>query len=217
LFTGFLAGELDLFLTDWLLISSIVIFIVTCFVYPSKAKRKTGNLYSLQKTCDFILAGTTFLMMVFFGNRETTPLHYGVMGNMFASSSSLPADSNQTYKPISEFKKLMMNSEGKKLKWKERKALLKTQVKGIKAASGMSDLGKTLLIILSVIIALGLLALLSALSCELSCNGSEGGAVIVGVLGTALIVFLTFIVIRSIVRKSKKTKPETKKVPAQGS
>jgi len=59
---------------------------------------------------------------------------------------------------------------------------------------------------LAVIVALGLAALVGALACELSCNGSEGAALLVGIGGTALIIFLLIITIRAIKRGKKEPK-----------
>ena len=64
------------------------------------------------------------------------------------------------------------------------------------------------LILLALILAYGV----AALACSLSCAGSDAAAVIVAVLGLTGIVFLTIVLIRGILRKSKKekeTKPES--------
>jgi hypothetical protein len=51
---------------------------------------------------------------------------------------------------------------------------------------------------LSVAVALGLLYLIAALACNLSCAGSDIAAVIVGVGGAGLVIFLLIVVIRKI-------------------
>ena len=100
-------------------------------------------------------------------------------------------------KPFSkkELKKKLKN------KWKEFRKHYKESTKG----------EKTALIILSVIIAAGLLLLLAGLSCEISCSGSEGAAIAVGLLGTGLIIFLLVRVIQRINRG-----PRVKAQPVEG-
>jgi len=62
------------------------------------------------------------------------------------------------------------------------------------------------LIILTCIAAVGLLYLVAALACTLSCNGSDAAAIIVAVLGTVAVIWGAVAVIRSINRKHAKSK-----------
>jgi hypothetical protein len=57
---------------------------------------------------------------------------------------------------------------------------------------------------LSVVVAIGLIYLVAALACSLSCNGSDAAALIVGIGGAALVAFLLIIAIRAITGKKKK-------------
>jgi hypothetical protein len=59
------------------------------------------------------------------------------------------------------------------------------------------------LIILTIVAALGLMALLAMLVCNLSCGGADAAAVLVGILGTAAIVWGVVVIIKRINRKSK--------------
>ena len=97
-----------------------------------------------------------------------------------------------------------------KLSQREKLRLIKDQIKTIKHDKDSSKGDKTLLIILSVIIALGLLSGLAALSCSLSCNGSEALALIVGIGGTFLIIFFLALIIKHISNQSLKKKEKTK-------
>jgi hypothetical protein len=173
--------------------------------YPRK-KEKGMAYYRKQKTCDLLLAGSTFFMILYLGNHPEQAFHYrSPFTSAMASIPVTPGDSVQrSYKPISVFAKSMKGEDGKLLKWKERKKLLKEQVNAIKKSGGMSKKAQTGLIILSVIVALGLLALVGALACNISCNGSEVAAVIVGVGGAALVIFLLILVIRKLSGKKKK-------------
>lgn len=113
----------------------------------------------------------------------------------------------------------MKDENGKTLKWKGRKELLKKQIKGIKKSKETSDGSKVVLILLSVLVAMSLLYLVAAAACSLSCNGSDGAAILVGLGVTAAVVLLTLVVLRAINRKSKKEKPpeENLKTEKQGS
>ncbi|MBC7875010.1 MAG: hypothetical protein H7Y01_13490 [Ferruginibacter sp.] len=180
--------------------------------YPSRSlkKKKLGAaaFYVRQKSCDLLLAGSTFLMIVCLGNRPGQLFRYDMSFNAaLASNTSLPKDSTlNTYKTIAAFSASMKDENGKSLKWKERKKLLKEQVKAIKKSTEPSKGGKVALIILSVIVAIGLLGLVLGLACNLSCSGSDAAAILVGVGGTALVVFLLVITIRAIQGKKKKPK-----------
>jgi membrane protein implicated in regulation of membrane protease activity len=216
--TGFLFDSLNVTFSSAVLFTTVLIFLLAWFKYPSK--KKTTNAfekdrsYIIQKTCDLVLIGSTFIMFVYFGNRQTSPLNYFVLTSS-ANTFSVPKDSAKTYKSLDEFKKMMKDENGKPLKWKERKKLLKNQVKAIKKTNDMSEGGKVALIILCVLLALVLAYGVAALSCSLSCSGAEGAAVVVAILGAAGIVFLTIVLIRGILRKSKKSRPKEVKPDAE--
>ena len=186
--------------------------------YPSKDKKRNKlsatTSYIRQKSCDLILAATTFGMLVYLGNHPDRMFQfYPALNATVKNESSLPKDSlTKGYRSVKEFTALMKNENGNDLKWKERKQLLKEQIKGIKKSNDLSDGQKTLLTILSVLVALGLIVLITALACNLSCAGSDAAAVLVGVGGTALIIYLLVITIRSIygIRKKQKLAAEKK-------
>jgi len=216
--TGFLFNELNVTFSSTLLFLTILICFIAWGKYPMKRNATVANekkrIYILQKTCDLLLIGATFIMFVYFGNRQVSPFTPSLLTASIVTTSSLPGDSSKGYKSMDEFKKMMKDENGKTLKWKERKKLMKTQIKQIKKDNSMSEGGKVALIILTVLVAIGLGMLIAALSCSLSCSGSEAAAVLVAVVGYAGLIFLTILVIRSIVRQTKKdkaneTKPES--------
>lgn len=186
-----------------------IIYFVAVFAYPS-AKNKTrvnaASLYIKQKLCDFTLAATTFCMiMVFAGNS-------GVLQPLFQSSlaSSVSVTTNKENKTAAEILASLKYRDKSTLTRQEKRILkqeFKTQLKiytvaklsGDKRASGEAGL-----IILAIVAALGLLYLVAALSCSLSCNGSEGAATVVAVLGVAAVIVGLVFVIRSINRKSNR-------------
>jgi membrane protein implicated in regulation of membrane protease activity len=217
--TGFLFDSLHVTFSSLILFATVLIFLLAWSKYPSKEKRRNpiskDRSYILQKSCDMVLMVCTFVMFVFFGNQHTSPVNYLVSNASAATKFSPPKDSTKGYKSVDEFKKMMKDENGKTLKWKERKKLLKKQIKGIKKADDLSDGGKVLLIILCVLLALVLAYGVAGLACSLSCAGSEGAAVVVAILGLAGIVLLTIFLIRGIVRKSKKDKTKEIKPEAE--
>src|ERR1043165_454980 len=137
--TGLLFNELDVSFTSWILILSMLVFSIAWIKYPKK-KQNLKSSYAFRKTCDAILIGTTFLMFVYFGNRQITPFSSSILSSS-AVSFSLPKDSTKIYKSAEEFKKSLYDENGNSLKWKERKKLLKQQIKAIKNDKSMSDGG----------------------------------------------------------------------------
>ena len=207
--TGILLNDLNIYISGITMLLFVSAFIAGVIFYPSKNKRGTGHnslpFYFKQKGFDFILAASAFCMVTYSGNRpETLFQQYPVLNASVISVSINPKDSTlKSYRTISEFTASIKNENGESLTWKERKKMLKEQVKEIKKANDLSNGEKTLLIILSVLVALGLIALIATLSCSLSCSGSLGAAVLVGVGGTALIILLLVIAIRAIYGKKK--------------
>ncbi len=203
--SGLMLGNLGVSLPLAFLLCFAAVYAFAFITYPRK-KEKGTVFYRKQKSCDFLLAASTFFMILYLGNHPEQLFRYQApFASAIASTPLNPGDSLQrSYKPIHAFAASMKGEDGKLLKWKERKKLLKEQIKTIKKTEGLSRNSQTGLIILSVIVALGLLYLVGALACSLSCNGSEAAAVIVGVGGAALVIFLLILVIRNLTGKKKK-------------
>lgn len=216
-FLGVIAGsllrELKIILPTSILILFVLIYIIGFLAYPARSLRGTkltvASFYIRQKTCDVLLAGFTFLLVLFLSNHPGTFFQsFTFINATTASLPVLPKDSTSGgFKPLKAFAASMKDDNGKKLKWKERKKLLKEQVRSIKKSSSLSKGGKAALIVLSILIALGLLALVGGLACNLSCSGSEGAAIIVGIGGGALVIFLLVVTIRSI-QRGKRIEPK---------
>ncbi len=202
--TGTLLSESGVQISTYALLTLISIYIFSISLYPYLEKKRSGKKpereYTRRKTFDFILASTGFCMIVCMGNQPN--FLFQNSASLFATelrNETTPGDSSlKTYKSISAFAGSMKDASGKSLSWKAKKKLLKVQVKEIKKSDELSGAAKTVLIVLSVIVALGLLMLVAALSCELSCSGSGGAAALVGIGGAALIIFLLIIAIRAI-------------------
>ena len=211
LFTGILLADLDLVLstTTYFLIS--ILFCTGLLRYPPKELRRKYNartFYIRQKSCDFLLAATTFCLLVVAGQHpEKIFRHFPESQASVIPLPLLVKDSIlKKYKSINEFSASMKDQNGKQLKWKERKKLMKQQVRHIKKTTELSGGAKITLIILSVLVALGLVYLVAGLACSLSCSGAEGAAVLLGIGGTGLIIFLLIITIRAITGKKRRKK-----------
>lgn len=207
---GIFCNDLNISISSFTMLIFCLVYILGVFMYPSKRdkgrKINAHLFYIRQKSCDFLLAASTFGMFIYLGNHpEKIFQGYPSLHAAVVINPSLPRDSTtKGYKPISEFSASMKDRDGNQLKWKERKKLLKEQVRGIKKSNDLTKGQKTFLTILSVIIALGLLMLLAAAACSLSCNGSDFAAVALGLGGVALIIFLFTLAMRGIHGKKKK-------------
>jgi hypothetical protein len=214
-YTGTAFFAMDISLPAYLLVFFILYYIAAVFMYPSKEEKKLRNgrwLYIKQKACDFSLAAAAYGMMVcisnkpggFFQNFQT------VSGSSIIKSSPLKEKPTATeiLESLKYRDKSTLTHEEKRILKKEFKVQLKNYVVAkLKGNKGEGD--NALLIILAIIAALGIVYLVAALSCSLSCNGNEGAAILVVILGIAAIGLGLYFVIRAINRGSKK-KPEPK-------
>ena len=192
---------------SWLWLA-LVVYFVALIAYPFRKKPgsyRVAYQYARQKTCDVLLAGSTFLLLICVSNKPS--VLFSNHGTLYAAVSIQPVQkdsSGKKYQSLRMFSKTMKDADGKQLKWKERKKLLKQQVKAIRKSADSSAAGKALLIVLSVLIALGLIALIAALACEISCAGSEAAAMVIFIGGTGLVILLLVLAIRAILGKKKK-------------
>lgn len=214
-FTGHSLNQLGIFFLPGFLIGCFFIFLIALIAYPLKKQKgtkvKSSLYYYLQKSCDFILAASTFCMIVYLSNRPENLFQFYPQLKAFVITSP-PKDSTvKHYKSIADFHSSLLDGKGNQLKWKERKKLLKEQVREIKKDNNLSKGEKIALIVLSVLVAAGLILLVAGLSCNLSCSGSDALAAIVGIGGTAVVIFLLIWALRAINGKKRKRKLETGK------
>lgn len=217
IFIGTTLTGLNITLSSTTLLIIVATFFATVFYYPSRSQKTfhgSNTFYIRQKICDFLLAVCSFYMILYSANKPNTIFQES--DNIYAASiePSLAKDSSaKTYRSIKEFSISIKDADGKMLKWKERKKLLKQQVKAIKRSSDLSNGEQALLIVVSILVALGLFLLVASLACSLSCNGSGAAAVLVMLAGTGLIVFLLVLAIRGIQGKKKKRKEKIEAIP----
>ncbi len=164
------------------------IFLLGWAVYPISRQQSS---YARRKFSDLLLAFSTFLMLTALGNQIPTFLEIGTPAKearaAFIVLKEKPeAKAAFSLKEVRKYAKNYFKSRLGKLK-KEK-------------AEG----NQTLLIILTIIGALGLLYLLAGLACSISCNGAEGVAIAVFIAGLAGIVWLTILLIRKITGRRRK-------------
>jgi len=205
--------DLDVHLPMLLSCIAVLILVAAVLGYPSRWSdrfSRTG-FYWRQKTCDFAIGAGAFLMIATLVNNN---LPVTGASNSLASHASIASEptAEEILASLKYRDKSTLTRHEKKILKEEFKKQLKTYVVA-KITGRKNDAGKAMLIAVTIIAALGLLYLLAALACSLSCNGSDAAAVIVGLLGTVAIVWGAAVLIRRISRGPKK-KVEANPLPA---
>ena len=209
IFTGVLMSDLDINIPVAALPFLIIVVLSSFIFYPRKSEKRNhidrSVFYTQRKRWDFILAVSTFLITLYIGNHIDNRLknHPGIYAAI-SSASSLPGDSTiKSYKKLADFNASLKDNNGKTLKWKERKKLMKEQLKGIRKSGDLSKGEKVALAILTVLLALGLMYVVAGLACGLACNGADAAAWLVLIGGTAVVILLSVIAIRAIYSNRK--------------
>jgi len=189
----------------------IFLFFVAVLLYPDRIRgvKKSSWQYARQKSCDFLLAFCGFGLACFFCNRvmfNQLPIYQSVRATMIIEKPLYKHAESKTLLDAlksGERKSKDLTRKEKRIQKDEFKYQLvryaDAKLHGDKAKSG--DAG---LIILAILGAGLLLYLVAALACNLSCNGSDAAALIVGILGTAGIIIGLIAVIHAIKRKGRK-------------
>lgn len=165
-------------------------------LYPSRARRAAyPNFYGARKAADLVLASCTFFLIVAaaLGTGSKGRLPQGVQAAYITPG---PGERTGKIQPLKKWLQKKARPADTSLR-----AKLKAKILALKVAyRGATNGEKVALIILSILIAAGLIYLLLGLSCGIACSGSEGLAVVVLFLGTGLITFLLIKVIQRINR-----------------
>jgi len=201
---GFFIGKAFL---DWhLKISGFLIYPI-CFLflfllafYPLKRNRgQYKNYYRTQKTFDFFLVASSFLLVICYSNKSTA------LPSFFHTSPVLAVEPSS----VSSIKKSASQEKKNKSISKEMRQKLKKLYSKIKYEyKTASNAEKTVLIILAVWIAFLLMGLVAGISCNLSCSGADGAAILVLLLGFGIIIFFLIKVIKRIKRNKPVPKAE---------
>ena len=189
------------------LVSCISLTIVGVVIYPRHNKKfSSRKLYRLHKTADTILGGATFLFIVFIGNQlSPVPGMNPVAGAEPISTNVYNNTSISTIYPKENKREISEKKKGKRLSFREWKRQIKVSIKIIRNAYRQDKNGERILLIsLSVLVAVILILLLAALSCEIACSGLEALAIILFIAGTFGIVFALVRVIQRINTKYNK-------------
>jgi len=207
--TGSILYAKGITVPGFLFLGAGLLFGLALMGYPTKtggeSKFSKWQLYKRRKIADLTLISTTFIMMLLLGNNISNKIILPIE-NIFGTKAMAcyvkvngqaieqPEVNNGDPAHTNKFK------FGLKEKRNNIKAKLGTF---FDENDGMVPGGKTGLGILLIIGSIGLIFLIAALACELSCSGAEGAAVLVGVLGAAGVVFLIVKAIQMMGRKSK--------------
>jgi fatty acid desaturase len=200
--------DLDIYIPFFVFAIALFILIIAALIYPSRhlTRLSKNQFYIRQKSCDFIIAACSFVMIGTLVNNN-----FPLPGTTISLASNVTA-----IKPTAEEILASLQYRDKSTLTKQEKRILKEEfMKQLKVyavakvTGNTSDAGKAGLIILTIVAALGLLYLVAALACTLSCNGSDAAAIIVVILGTAIVVWGTVTLIRRILHGPKKKKEES--------
>lgn len=193
---GSILTNLGISIPGYISLFACMIFSIGLTIYPIKKEKWVRynklEFYQRQKLADLMLAGATFIMVLQLGNgyfnSEIKPVER--VWNITAQACYVKLTQPETVvsaieNPTEE--QLEKNITNRK----EKRSTLKSKLeKLLPQINNSSEGGKTGLGILLIIGSLGLLFLVVALACNLSCSGAEGAAVMVGILGGAAIIFL---------------------------
>ena len=174
-------------------------------IYQGWAQWK--KLYWFRTMMHTMMAIVSFLLVFLYAANLNKP----VAATYVMAASVIDPVHGSTYKHAESEKLLQQIKTGeiKKLSKAERKLLrseFKYQVKRYTAAkrAGQKDeAGNAGLIVLTIVVAMAALVGVGSISCTLSCNGNDGAAIAVAVLGTALIIFLAVLAIKGIKKRKE--------------
>jgi hypothetical protein len=194
--------ERNIQLSPLLLYFFIGVFFIAGATYPRK---KSGN-YRKRKLYDLVVACCSFSLVICAVFQLNSPLsvYQNAQATTIEPSPYKYAEAKTLLEQFKNGEKTKFTSKEKRIIKKEFNYQLlqyaKAKLKGDKTSGE-----EVALIILACIAAVGLLYLVAALACTLSCNGSDAAAIIVAVLGTVAVIWGAVAVIRSIKKKHAKS------------
>ena len=209
-YTGSALYKMNVLLPAILLFVFMAGYVLSAFLYPSKKEKKVLGIrrfYNKRKFFDFSIAFVAWAMIVCIGNNKEIQTGFFNYVNASSIGSLSPKNEQPTAAQILESlkyrdKSTLTNKEKRILKNEFKYQLKRYVTATIKGDKAASDGAAT--IVLACIAAAGLLYLVAALSCNLSCNGNDGAAIIVALLGTAGIVLGLVFIIRGVQRKRQR-------------
>lgn len=187
----------------WLLPAPVInwsVFMITALTvtcYPAKRE-----LYTRRKCCDFLLPLYSCIVVITMANNANNytgnSMAYGI-DKVKKTTAAEILQSGKTRKELTRKEKRILKKEF----FKQLKIAAAAKLTGDQKTSG-----KAWKIALAIIAMVGLLYLLAALACSLSCNGSDAAAIIVSVFGVGAIVVCFVLLMKRIHRgPPQKTTP----------
>ncbi len=208
-FIGRSLNDLGVMIPGAVLTGMILLCGIIILMYPKRGTNRNASSknseYYKRKTCEGLMATASFMMMICAANDPSVFWFTSTTANAVSHAPVVPHDSlSKKYKSPLAFAASLKNANGERLHGKEKRKLLKEQIRNIKQSEDLSKGAKAGLIALSILIAAGLLYIVMAIACDLSCTGNDAAAVAVLIGGTGLVVILLLLVLHSITRKKKK-------------
>lgn len=194
LFIGDMLDSLGIIMNEWVYVITAGVAIFGILYYPRQKNRdQYANYYFRRKTADTILVLTTFVFVIFTGNRLNRPISF--ISNNAVAASIVPSIGVATplTKEVTKEIPVTKKAERKNFKqWvKEIRKKYKEQGNGT----------KVLLIVLAVLGGLAVSYGMIGLGCHIACTGSETLGYIVAILGVAGAVFGTVKLIQNIIKR----------------
>jgi hypothetical protein len=196
----------------------VVVTIIAVLIYPTHNKKiSSPKLYRLHKIADTLLAGTTFLFIVFTGNKlnNIIPVHHA---NGASVVSIVPQNTSSYDDPAQKQSgKVSKDNKKSKFSFRELHKKIKAALKEIRQAYRQDKNGERIaLVVLASVVASILILLLAALSCQIACTGSEALAFVVFAVGITGIIFALVGILKRINKKYKKVDPPKEPSVIQG-
>ena len=210
---GLILTNLGISIPGYIFMTAGLMFSVGLIIYPLQAEKRVRysktQFYHRQKLADLMLAGATFIMVLQLGNGYFNSEMKLVQRAWNITAEACYVKITQPEKVTSPIEK----DSGKEFEnsitsGKEKRSSLQSRIQKLQSQINKgSEGGKAGLGILLIIGSLGLLFLVVALACNLSCSGAEGAAVMVGILGGAAIIFLLLKAFKMMGKKKSDAMP----------
>ncbi|MDP4218072.1 MAG: hypothetical protein Q8927_17855 [Bacteroidota bacterium] len=204
IYIGSTLSSMSLQISSWVLLCGMGIFLAAATAYPDGTRIR----YWRQKTCDLLLAAAGFLALCSLSNLDNlfglaAPLASGHKAEIeWARPGATKPTAGEILASLHSDGKRALTRQEKRVLRKEFRRQVKIYIKA-KATGDKHAAEKALLIIASIVAAIGLLYLLAGLACEISCSGSTGLAIFVFFTGFAAVIFGLVFLIRAILRWGK--------------
>lgn len=200
---GRILASLDVRISPSVFYLSIFMFLAAALAYPGiiSGTRDRKQNYGRRKACDLMLALCTFAICTTLVNTDLRVLE----PQRSSATNIVKPTAEEILASLAHRDKSTLTKKEKRILKNEFKKQLKVYAKA-KITGKKKEAEKSLLVILTIIAAVGLIFLVGALACGLACNGAEGAATVILILGVAGVVLGTIFVIRAIYKKDRRRK-----------